>query len=105
MIVDMSDAVILQDVAIVRTQQARVPDLDCIPKVFGDLTKEGIQSRAELLARHPVALELKQEWPGVQFELRVSVGSQHEVMKELRIEKPRIRLSCLRAVLSCCRFN
>ena len=63
MIVGMADTVILQDLAIVRTQQARVANLDRIPKVLGELVEEGIQSRAELRTRHPVALELKRNGP------------------------------------------
>lgn len=65
MVVDMCDAVSLQDLSIVRTQQARVADLNRIAKVLGELAEESVQSRAEFLARHPVPLELEQKEGGV----------------------------------------
>ena len=44
MVVDVGDATSFYDLAIVKTQQTRVADLDRIAKVLGELAKKGIQS-------------------------------------------------------------
>jgi len=81
MVVHVGHAMLFQDLPILRTQQARVANFDRVPKVLGELAEEGIQSRAELLARHSVPLELKQEWAGVRFKLRLSVRCQHQIIE------------------------
>jgi hypothetical protein len=52
-----------------------------------------------------VPLELKYEWTGVEFELRVSIGGQHKLGKLLGSEKARIRLTGLCAIPSFLRLG
>jgi hypothetical protein len=79
-------------------KQSSIPDLRRVAKIIRQLAEERIEASAELVDRLAMPLKLKEEWAGVKLKFCVSVRSQHEIIEERRIEKPRIRLSGLHAI-------
>lgn len=61
--------------------------------------------RTELLTRHPVPLKLEEKGAGVWFKLRFAIRREHEIIEELRIKKPRMRVSGLHAIPSLLRVG
>jgi hypothetical protein len=57
------------------------------------MVEESIELVDEVFGRQPVALELEQEGSRMPLELRLTIGGEDEIVKELRVEKTRIRLS------------
>ena len=94
----MRDPVPGQHLKIAKIEQGGVANLNCIPKITGELQEKLIEPRTELVCGHPVPLELEQEWTGMRLELRLSVGRQHKIIEQLGVKESRIGLTGSRPI-------
>jgi hypothetical protein len=90
----MGHAMFGECVPIPWTKEAGVSAFDCRAKVGGQLAKEGIESFTKLLRGQLVTWELEQERAGMRLELRLRKRPQYQILEELGVEKPSVRLAC-----------
>ena len=89
----MSDAVSFQHVSIECPKHSRIPNLNGIGEVLWQLSEERIELAHKVLCTHPVALKFKQERPGVRAEVCLSVGREHQILEQARIEETGVWLA------------